>query len=312
MFVPNRLYSFSTQISDYDASGKLLERWEYRHFEVLQVTHGKNRPKILRNQADDQETAIYARSPLAMLIQNYSLREDGFESDGTIVVFQDWDPVWVSATDFAPFSALLNTLHGWDLSTCVVPAQCVRWGNRPRAVPTMSILDQSCPTVVVFNALVSDGWEIISGVVRHSRDRAKFMDGRIACTKKFYYQTLVDLPRSLELCGNNLPSDQPESFYKVSLSGKSVEPGLGDPANQSILKGIDPQPTAVNPEKSSDDDIAFDGGKPAPEKATKLQHSTEKVGSTLDFALSLGARVHLGEGGAIVGGASSSAIAFVY
>jgi hypothetical protein len=130
--------------------------------------------------------------------------------------------------------------------------------QRRRAQPMMSLTDISCPALTLVGALRSLEWIPIDGLVEHSDALQRNFDGRNPASSKLYFQCVLQVAALLQ---NNavIASHQPQSYYRLLLSGHAVTPNLGDKHYKSLLSSTDAGQLAITfPDEPSDDGVDYD------------------------------------------------------
>ena len=97
----------------------------------------------------------------------------------------------------------------------------------------MALTDENCPVLTIYGHLRANGWENAQRALVHDRVPAdktpKLFDGRGGCSRKYYLQTLLDLPTYLALSTTHrIPSNDLVLFYRLLLRGERVTPGLSN------------------------------------------------------------------------------------
>lgn len=109
--------------------------------------------------------------------------------------------------------------------------------SEPRtARPRVPLTDPTCPTLAVVAELQSAlGWKPVNCRVIHTDATTRQFDGHEVVRMKFYYQCLLHVSRRLPLNSNRLPSQEPQTYYKLFLKDVPVDSGLGDRHYTAIL-----------------------------------------------------------------------------
>lgn len=160
-----------------------------------------------------------------------------------LTVFAVGDTVRVDARRLSKWQSLRHGLRRWDTSASDV-AGCVTLVNPRHVQPETPRSSPSCPTLLILEDLTRQGWKPIHQVCMHTPEnmlqrQLSTIDG---ASKKFYYQCLLRLGDLFKTGVTCLPSNEPQSFYKVLLSGRCVEPGKGHKYYDNILRNAQEAP----------------------------------------------------------------------
>ena len=112
-----------------------------------------------------------------------------------------------------------------------------------RAEPRMSLMDDTCPTLMVLREL--ERQQNPRGRTVHDANNAHrtICDCRGGVKQKLYFQCLLDLPARLPLT-SSIPSYASQNFYKCLLAGKRAEPGMKSEAYDNVLMDSEPGMTS--------------------------------------------------------------------
>ena len=227
-----------------DAEGRPVAALAEKYIQLLDVVSAKARPKLMPTIESSEDMLVRGR--LALHIQEAS--ERSAEADGSAVVHDDADPLWVSWNDLGPFPSVRRSLT-WFIGAqpSLEHPECTVLSSPKEVGADLQLTDPDCPTLCILDELIRRGWNPHRGRVVHTKDAPKDMDGRESIKMKSYYVVLLDVERCLELA-SHIPSDEPLLFYKLLLEGREVEPGLGHKAYSQILNNEDPTPAAIEDE----------------------------------------------------------------
>ena len=279
---PMRWYCVDIPQADIDDNWRPVERQERQYFQVLRVVTPQSRPKLMPTIKSQEDIILTSR--LAFHVQRASVSRDRASTlsadaeDNNVQVFFDEDDDWADWQDLGPFEHVYTSLMVFQSAEGVEDQQnCLSLGDPVSAAPTLALSDAKCPTLMIYNALLDQGWKSVEQTVHHSAaSRAKVMDIREAAKMKCYYQVLLDLPRYVPSAHpQGIPSDQPISFFKLLLKGRSVQPHLGDKVYLQMLKNPDsnvlplaaPSEEGNGSESEASEDFVLDvgvGEAPAP------------------------------------------------
>ena len=189
------------------------------------------------------------------------------------------DTEWLSALDLANWEDLAHKLYTWATQELSDDDDGVIVLRGPeRANPLMPIMDQTCPTLLVYGALEQKGWTPVRGVVELTLQnyRGKRFDGRLAIKHKTYFQVCHAVDTCIRLT-SSIPSQQVIKFYQCLLKGLKVEPNMPDKHYAAILDDKrrasgalpildidDPPPSPPRPLRADDDDAIMGADVPAP------------------------------------------------
>ena len=244
-------YRISVPVVTTNEEGVEEARTEDRHFQLLGQTSSKSRPHLMPTVDSWRDPVL--RKQLALHIQETSVKEVAEPSaDGSVLVFLDADPRWVSFEDIGPWKSVETTLTRFlsAKGTSDHPG-CLRLAVPELARPVHPLTDLKCPTLCIINELKRLGWIFLRRTVTHKVDKVGPLDGREAVSMKAYYIVVLELARTLPLGGKNIPSNQPIAYYQLLLLGHAVAAGLGAPEYRRLLKGAAPvaPPPAVEDEE---------------------------------------------------------------
>ena len=208
------------------------------YFFILGIRGRLQKPRLVTTHES-------ARATLPLTVNVQYMDTWGPVAVDRATIFPEADPEWINALDIAPFSRLQHHLTVWS-DTASDSRMCVDIFDPRPATHTFAILDRRCPTISVLSHLLSLGWKPADGVVTHSTIDPGIFDGSTPASRKEYLQVLARLPEMLPLCPE-LPSDQPQAFYRLLLLGVRAEPNLGDKAYRLRLKDVDGVEPTVGP-----------------------------------------------------------------
>jgi len=202
------------------------------HFHLLGLSYGSARPHTMHTirTADDPCYSAYIALHVEWMRPGALDIDGGPPNANRCVLEADAESEWITLDRLPPFDCLARYLSSYahvigdvDRPGSVVVAEPHHVGVR---VP---LLDARCPTLCIVRELrVRLGWVPHSGLVVHTSDAPLIFDGREAVRMKFYYQCLLNVDRRLALTSDRLPSQQPQSYYKLLLRDVPAEPDLGD------------------------------------------------------------------------------------
>ena len=219
------------------ADGQPVQETVHQYFQIVDIAHSRKRRKMLHTveSADDVSLSL----PLALQVQLMSPCSDPSVPAAPAnmqSMLHDSDVMWLSPTRLAPMDNWMRTLQKFNVTNVSsdIPG-CILLGEPTICRPSLSIMDEGCPTLAIIWHLKKSGWRPVDRLCRHIVGAPKDFDGRNASSKKNYYQVLVALDRCLPLA-SSIPSAQPILFYRLLLKGCTVEPDLGAKAYSMILK----------------------------------------------------------------------------
>lgn len=126
-------------------------------------------------------------------------------------------------------------VHSWTAGPSDV-AGCICLQGPERIEPTCSPSDPSAPPLLTMLRLRALGWRGAARAQVHSEGAPKVFDSRDASRKAAYFQLLLRLPEVWRKGYTELPSGQPQSFYRaVLVKHELVAPGAGDNAYKKLL-----------------------------------------------------------------------------
>ena len=124
------------------------------YFQVVSKAFGSNRPKLVN--CPDEDHVICKNAPLALLCQFYRVWRS--DSDGEQDVYPDGRPQWVYHSSLVPQGTKYESVLQYHSITSSDFKNCLEWSQPRPALPTMSPLDDKCPTLWIVRALLVDGW----------------------------------------------------------------------------------------------------------------------------------------------------------
>ena len=159
--------------------------------------------------------------------------------EGSVVVYPDGDPRWVSYEDLGPWNAVMDSLSVFhDVLGCQDRPGGLRLSNLQVARPIHPLTDLKCPTLCMLTELYRRGWNPVRTKTVHDSTAIGRMDGREAVKMKSYYVVLLEMAKSFPFAvGAAMPSDQPIAYYLCLLGEHHVAPGLGAREYRRILRG---------------------------------------------------------------------------
>jgi len=138
----------------------------------------------------------------------------------------------------APWDVFYRRLQRWKAQPAAEPL-LLELREPEVAYPKIPLMAPECPGLVVFSELRKRHWAKVAGKVVHTREMDKIFDGRPAgISRKFYYQSLLQLDKSLECCGGSMPSNSPALFYRLLLAGQRTVVGLKDADYRRLFKAL--------------------------------------------------------------------------
>jgi hypothetical protein len=235
---PFRYYSFPETREVMADGGVLVQQKTTRFIQITKINKGASRthtiPSILSRRNSE-------KAKFAIHVQPLTLWREG-EGDGISHVFVDSEPFWCEPSALASFTTLQKQLQ---VSTLVLPSEaypeCQALSCFEAAKPTTALMDKDHPTVLVLAALKQLGWkQHPNGSCTHNSSNAmvRLCDSRGGPSHKPYYQCLLNVKKSLELC-SGLPSNSRQSFYRCILAGKRAEASWSDRECRAALNDVD-------------------------------------------------------------------------
>ena len=170
------------------------------------------------------------RAHIALHIQPFELWRAW---DDKVAVYVSSEPLWVRPTDLGNVETLVHKLFRWsECAPSVEHHARLELTGQSRAVPPYALTDEEGPVLPVLWHLQGQGWGFARSTVTHTIaniDR-KVLDGRDPLRRKFYLLALMRLPKILQKrkLTSALPSNEPQLYYRILLSGQECEPGLGN------------------------------------------------------------------------------------
>ena len=250
---PPEWYQVQVPVTAQNDHGDVEERLEPRRFQLLHMTSSKSRPKLMPTIQSWEDPALHKR--LALHIQESSLipLPDKGAGDGSVVVYPDADPRWVSYEDIGPWDAFKSSLTRFQIVQGIPEHRgCLRLSDPELARTIHPITDLKCPTLCLMSELYRLGWTPAKHTVEHNSVVCGEFDSREAVRMKTYYMVLLQIRRCMPL-SSRIPSNQPIGYYRLLLEGRSVEPYLGQPEYQRLLKGG----TAIAPAIEDDEEVSL-------------------------------------------------------
>ena len=249
----SKWYQVEVPAAGLDEAGRPVRGTVKKHMQLVAMSSVKSRPKLMPTVASHEDPIIIHK--LALHIQEVSVMPGPQLTEGTIVVYPDADPRWVSYEDLGPWNAVMDSLAVFqEVQGLESGRGCLQLSNLQVARPTHPLTDLKCPTLCMLTELHRRGWNPLRRMTTHNSVAIGNMDGREAIKMKSYYIVLLDLENALPFAvGGAIPSDQPIAYYQCLLDEHHVAPGLGAPAYRRILQGLDaPEPPALEDGEEED------------------------------------------------------------
>jgi len=232
---PNSMYSVPVTRERPTAAGGSEAFEEIQAFHVVDVVHGNHRPSLIHTAAtaDDPVMAM----PIAVSVKLYDMYDHSGETvAGTMHVFPEADVEWVQPARLAPINILMQRMSKWSVVQPSDTQGVLILSGEQRATPVFALDDEKCPVLTMAQALIDRGWKTEQRTIVHKSVSEDVMDSRSASRMRFYFQVLLrGLPRCLPVCGFELPSQQPQAFYRLILLGVPCKSGLPAKTYQVML-----------------------------------------------------------------------------
>jgi len=304
--VPNRMPTAGPPEPGADPDGR-------EYFQVIAKIDGRARDHAMHTfeSADD----VTRTAQLCFSLQFFDRWLDPCDhDDGVLRVHAAADSEWTLPSQLGDQHTLVTKMTHYCRAVEDPEHEALVVLSKPELARTnLPLMDERCPVLCLVHYLRGHGWDPVAKAVQHTRaplekSREPF-DGRDGCSRKFYFQCLVNLMKHLPQSSTGvIPSSEPQLFYKLLLRGQHVTPGQGHKAyvlqfNRAKVAGHlemlplpPPEPAGV---PLADDNEEF-GTLPLPEPKRKSRASSAGAFRT---AGGDGAVVALGGGG---GGSSGS------
>ena len=248
-------YQIEVPAAGIDVDGGAARLKVKKHMQLVATSSVKSRPKIMPTVDTHQDPVVVNK--LALHVQEVSVMPGPELEEGSVVVYTDGDPRWVSYEDLGPWNAVMNSLAVFHSAQGLQGRPgCMHLSNLQVARPVHPLTDLKCPTLCMLTELYRRGWTPLRRMTTHNSLVVGPMDGREAVKMKSYYIVLLELEKSFPFAvGASIPSDQPIAYYQCLMEEHHVPPGLGATAYRRILKGgdaPDPLPALEDDEEEED------------------------------------------------------------
>lgn len=166
----------------------------------------------------------------------------GSRSGDELTVFPSGEPLTVDPRRLTVWRRFRRELELWD-SEASERQGCIHLVRPQSAVPGLSLTSPSCPTLMVVEELTRQGWVRMDGsCVQRPWSSERPFSIKDASAKKYYFQCLLGLEGLFRSGLPQLPSNQPQSWYRLLLQGQVMPPGQGARVYDNVLKG---EPEAI-------------------------------------------------------------------
>jgi len=131
---------------------------------------------------------------------------------------------------------------------------------------TIPLMDKDCPTAVLQCEMDVRGWDPVQHRVLHDAaahpDEHHPYDAREPIQRRYYFQCCLSWDRITDLV-DDMPSDQPQLYYRLLLAGRAVDPGLGNTEYKRLWAEAD-EPLALLDGASDEEFLALEPPPPRP------------------------------------------------
>ena len=222
--------------------GGVAERKVRRQMQLVAMSSVKSRPRLMPTVETHEDPVVIRK--LALHVQEVSVLPGPEREEGSIVVYTDANPRWISYEDLGPWNSVMNSLSLYrDAQGLQDHPGCLRLSDCQVVRPIHPLTDLKCPCLCMLTELYRRGWNPVRRKATHDSIVIGAMDGREAVKMKSYYIVLLELENALPFAeGGSIPSDQPIAYYRCLTEEHHVPPGLGAPAYRRILRGEPPDP----------------------------------------------------------------------
>jgi hypothetical protein len=222
-------------------------------FEVLRVNRKEDSKVVTMTRAKGKVPGI------TLSVQRYGTWVKNGER---FVVYPFGDPSKLSPVEITSLGMMVHGLSSW---TGVVSdtTGCIDLSDECLMKNSFTLTNNKVPVVVLALELHRLGWMRVERNVEHlPDDPIKEYSVVSVSSRRLYLQCVMELPRLWGLGLTSLPSNQPQSFYRVLLKGAPVLKGLGDRHYLALLDEMPEVPTegvlAVEDDAMSDGSVVLD------------------------------------------------------
>jgi len=232
VLVPQYNYFVDHKVERVGGDGQVGAERVRDYFAVNNVAAGNRKVHAMHTFDSADEVRNYASFAVEVQPLSRWRMDDPATDDGKCRVYYEGEAEWRVPTTMAPMDAFAHGLWRFNRADKDIenPA-CLILSDAVKARPMMPLTDFSIPTHCLLWALNLAGWDRANTHMTHTQlkllDERKPYDGRESVKQQFYYMALLQLSKTLPLCGNCLPSTEPQAFYKLLLTGERTEPYLG-------------------------------------------------------------------------------------
>ena len=173
-----------------EASGEeVVDDEDIMYFQLGSIEYGSNRAKLVPTHKDRLASE---RSPTDTWLQVYHLDVWAKRDNSNVTCYFDAETEWLNAMSMVNFNILQPHLMTWEAQVSDTDS-CVDLVGRKPAAPQVSLLDGSCPTHTILEAMRSREWEPSHGLVIHDSLPVTRFDSRTPHSRKAYFQSLLKL-----------------------------------------------------------------------------------------------------------------------
>jgi len=228
--VPNTHYRVDHQITARNEAGLEVAVDSSTFFTVVNATSSKSNRKFMHTvqTADDTE-----HLPFTVEVKFMDRWDDDSDAraNGPVRVYAQADPEWLLPARITSFDNWVKQLWRYGAEAPDPEEKSVVvWSGCRRGKPVFPLEDERCPTYNLIYAVQGAGWTPSPAYHLHHAilpvGGSLPYDSRESTSQKWYYRTLLELPRCLPLSDGGIPSVHPAAFYKLVLRGDRVKTGL--------------------------------------------------------------------------------------